>query len=120
MIRTDADFLQLAFKTYDNPHLTSVDEFKSDLKRFSHIAKLINRYQKDPQDLQDGLLINHIVITGNCFTPEYAIPMLRYKLSDDMYPVLNTILFYMGWIESSPEDMNMQLLSYLVKRDEES
>ena len=117
-LKTDSDFLQLAFRMYDNPHLTEIDEFKADLRRFKHLSNLINRYQLDNGDLKDGLIINHIVIIGNCFTPECAIPMLQYKLPMENIPVLNTFLAYMSWIDSNETPMDSELLAYLLKRDE--
>lgn len=116
MILNDSEFLQLALNKYDNPRMTDVEEFQADIRRFGQLNKLLQRYVKDKSLLNDRLIINHIVIIGNCFTPEYSIPMMRYKTSDCCKFALDTFLFYMGLIEVSSIGLDFWLLEDLEKK----
>ena len=113
MISSNSEFLKLAFCSYDNPHLATISEFEYDLKRFTYLNNLLNRYRLDPIDLKDRLILNHIVIIGNCFTVPTSIPMLYYKVSDENYCSLNTFLYYLGIIEISIDKLDQYLLGIL-------
>lgn len=103
MIRTESDFLQYAFSTYDNPHLSSVQEFEADLKRFTYLNNLLNRYRNDASDLKDRLILNHIVILGNCFTVPGALKLLEYKITQENRKTINSFLIYLGIIPHDVE-----------------
>ncbi len=117
MIRTDSEFLQYAMNRYDNPHMSAIEEFSLDLKRFNYINNLIKRYIKDPEDLKDRLIINHIVILGNCFTVPGSIDMLKYRTPQEHYSILETFLFYMELIEEVETRLDFQLLNILQNHE---
>lgn len=116
MIRTDSEFLQLALTKYDNPHLVSLDEFSADIKRFIYINTLLSRYKLCPDKFKDRLIINHIVILGNCFGVNTTLKMLEYKIRKEYIIELNTILYYLEWIDSA-EKLNFELLAKLKLYD---
>jgi hypothetical protein len=117
MIRTDVDFIKFALKNYDNPLTSSIEEFDDDVKIITYINNLLNRYRADSTDLKSRLIINHIVILGNCFTVMGATQMLQYKVSKENAHILNTFLFYMERIEKSIIGLNFELLRTLQEDD---
>ena len=113
MFKNETEFLQFAFSKYDNPHLTSVCEFEGDLKRFTYLNNLLNRYRLDVNDLKDRLILNHIVILGNCFTVPGSIEMLKFKITPENIGIVNTCLYFLGLIEVETENLDTYLLDIL-------
>jgi hypothetical protein len=111
MIRTDSEYLQYALKNYDNPLMQSVSEFENDLRRVIYINNLLTRYRNDSDDLKDRLLLNHIVIVGNCFGVSSSIEMLYYKIDSENIKYLETALFYIGWIQTAKTELDFELLN---------
>lgn len=112
MIKTDAEFLQIALKAYDNPIMCSLSEFESDLKKFTILNTLISRY-KDDIGKRERLILNYIVILQNCFDIKSLIPMLHYKVSQDNQQYLATLLVFMKLIDSSDIGINHKLMAVL-------
>lgn len=99
MFSTESDFLQFAFSKYDNPHLSSLQEFESDLKRFHYVNVLCNRYRADRLDIQDRLIINHLIILSNCFTVPGLLKMIPYKTKSENKITLDTFCYYLNFID---------------------
>jgi hypothetical protein len=110
IIDSEESFFKAALNSYIRPFTVSVEEFSADLKRITYLKNLINRYIIDPSDLKDRLILNHIVILGNCFTPQIAILLIKYKCGN----TADTFLFYMGLIDTV-EKMDFKLLNFLEK-----
>ena len=110
---SESDFLKFAFHRYDNPHLSSVEDFESDIRRFTYLNNLLNRYRLDPLDLKDRLVLNHIVILANCFTVSGCLTMLNYKILDDNKSTLETFLFFLGYIDKTNYKLDFKLLGIL-------
>jgi hypothetical protein len=66
-------------KHYDNPQCCSIDEFNEDLNRFKYIKKLLTRYVKEG-DLQERLILNHLIVLNNVFGASPLVRMLFLKL----------------------------------------
>lgn len=98
---TEANFVNLAMRIYDNPQCTSVDEFDDDLKRFSYLKKLFGRYV-EKGDLKERLILNHLIIIFNVFGVA-AIEFLFFKIDKEYWPILATFLDYMGMMCDIPE-----------------
>lgn len=113
MIMSESDFLKFAFNKYDNPHLLSVSEFESDIKRFSYINNLLNRYRADKTDLKHRLIINHIIILSNCFTVPGMIKMLNYKIVPENRTIIDTFLYFLNAIDKSETGLDFYLLDIL-------
>jgi hypothetical protein len=113
MIRSESEFLKFALIRYDNPHLASLSEFESDLKRFTYLNNLLNRYRTDPLDLNGRLILNHIVILSNCFTTTGAVEMLKYKILPENLALLDTFLFFLNLITSTTHKLDFYLLDLL-------
>lgn len=113
MINTDSEFLQFAFSKYSNPHLISVAEFEADIKRFTYLNNLLKRYRDDPTDLKDRLILNHLVILGNCFTVPGSILMLKYKIFSENKYIVDTCLYFLGILASVDTKLDYYLLDIL-------
>lgn len=78
---SEDNFVLVAAKYYDNPQCTSTDEFYDDLNKFKYIKRLFNKYL-DTGDLKERLILNHIVVLSNVFSPQIAVPLLFVKLPE--------------------------------------
>jgi len=112
MIKSDDEFIQFAISNYDNTYLMSVAEFESDIRRFTYLNNLINRYRADVSDLKDRLIINHLVILSNCFTVLGLLEMISYKIPEHNKTVVNTFLYYLNAIDT-PNDLDFYLMDIL-------
>jgi hypothetical protein len=81
-------------KAYDRPNML-MSEFKDDMKRFNYLKRLFKRYRKD-NDPKELLVLNHLVVLNNVFSPEVATRLLFYKMSKDDYSVLKTYLLFLN------------------------
>jgi hypothetical protein len=113
MIRSESEFLKFALVRYDNPHLSALSEFEADLKRFTYLNNLLNRYRIDKLDLKDRLILNHIIILGNCFTVSGMLNMTDYKITQENKSVIDVFLFYLGYIDRPICELDFYLLDIL-------
>jgi hypothetical protein len=82
---------------YSNPNCTSTEEFASDLATIVHIKRLLNRYARDPKELKIRLLLNHLTLFYNVFSPPFATTrMLIFKLPDHLSR-LKPLLIALGY-----------------------
>lgn len=88
------NFLLYAIKAYDRPNCI-MSEFEEDLKRFDYLKRLFYRY-REYGELKERLIINHIIILSNVFSPECAVRMLFYRMDENSYPVLKTVLLFLN------------------------
>ena len=77
----DSNFILYAAANYDNPLCYDTDEFYDDLKRFKYLKRLFNRY-RETGELKERLIINHIIVIYNVFSPVAATRLLFFKLSE--------------------------------------
>lgn len=80
-IITDDNFIIYCAKYYDNINYCSTEDFMSDLNRVKYIKRLISRY-KLTGELRERIILNHIIILGNCFEIEVLNRILYLKLQD--------------------------------------
>ena len=83
----EKDFLQRALKAYDNPQCISVDEFKADLDRLSHIKRLLTKYQDGSGPANERLVLNHLVICFNIFS-ETTVDLIFHKLEEHQWGII--------------------------------
>lgn len=106
---TEKNFSLFAAKNYINPRLLDPDEFDEDLIRFKYLRRLFNRY-KEKGELQERLILNHLVVIHNVFEMNSATEMCFFKIEADMWPMLKTFLLYLNLLpidgyESIPVDL---------------
>jgi hypothetical protein len=91
----EKNFLQTALHCYDNPQCVTLEEFQDDLNRFSHIKKQITRYVEGQADLNDRLLLNHLVVLFNVFG-DTALDLLLFKIDEKNYGTLFPFLILLN------------------------
>jgi len=83
-----------AVKAYDKPNCI-MSEFKDDMKRFNYLKRLFKRY-RTLGEIRERLVINHLVVLCNVFTPEIATRLLFYKMAKEDYSPLKTYLTFLS------------------------
>ena len=110
----EENFLLYAANNYKNPNCTDAEEFYDDLNRFKYIKRLLGRYYND-DDLQERLILNHIVILANVFGIKPAVKMLWYKVNKEHWPVISPMLIYLNYT-TDKEKMDVPLDPLVVER----
>ena len=95
-----SNFTLYAFKYYNNPQCTDIEEFYDDLKKFKYLKKLLNRY-RDTGIFSDRLVLNHIITIYNLFGIKPATDLMKYKIEEDHWPALKACLLFLGYIHST-------------------
>jgi len=80
---THENFALYTAKHYQSDKYYTDEDYTNDLNRIKYIKKLITRYV-DNGDLRERLLLNHIIILNNCFTPIPLLKILYLKLKPQM------------------------------------
>jgi hypothetical protein len=109
---TEDNFILFASRNYNNPQCTNIDEFFNDLQRFKYIKKLFKRYH-GTKELQERLIINHIVILYNIFGIGPTNKMMFYKIDAEYWPVLKTFLIYLNYLKDN-EYIEVPLDDYVI------
>lgn len=100
----DNNFTLFAAHYYNNPQCADADEFYDDLNRFKYLKRLLGRYDQGG-DLQERLILNHLIVIHNVFGIPAARKMLEYKIEEKYWPVLKPCLIFLSfmredeWIE---------------------
>jgi hypothetical protein len=92
-VLTEANFSLFASQHYDNPSCVDEEEFKMDLLRFKYLKKLLSSYKAKGQ-LKERLVLNHLLVLYNIFTPHACTKMLTLKLEkylDCVFPFIDTM-----------------------------
>lgn len=111
---TKDNFVLYAAKYYDNPQCTDTEEFFDDLNRFKYIKKLFGRYH-NKGDLQERLILNHLIVLYNVFGIDAANHMVRFQIEERYFPYLKPFLVFLNYI---PEDelVEVPLDSIIIDR----
>ena len=96
---TSDNVIMFAIKHYDNPQCEGEKEFHDDMKRFKYIKRLLRKY-KDIGILKERLLLNHIIILNNLFTPEACVTLLLFKIQREHWETLKSFLLYLNIIRN--------------------
>ena len=91
------NFVLFASRNYDNPQCMSVEEFYHDLHRFKYLKRLFRRYTQN-NDLQERLILNHLVVIYNVFGIEAANRMMFYRMEDEYWSVIKTFLVFLNFL----------------------
>ena len=86
-----------AIGQYTNPQCEGMTEFEEDLSRIKYVKRLLKKYHRTGK-VRPILLLNHLTILGNVFTPMGAARMLFFKLDANIHPSLKTALLYLNYI----------------------
>ena len=99
------NFELFAAQNYENLQATEVDEFRDDLNRFKYLKRLLRRYSSSG-DLQERLILNHIIVIYNVFGIEEANKMLWFKTDEEHYSVIKPFLIFLHYL---PEDVYVEV-----------
>lgn len=109
-IKSDEHWYEIAVQNYNNPHLLCLEDFNDDLRRFSHVQSLLNKYN-NKNGLNERLIINHIIILSNLFGCQACIDLLYYKIDKKYWSILNSFLWYLQILDCEYErDLQIDLL----------
>ena len=109
----DGNFLIYAAKSYDRPHMLQ-SEFEEDVNRIKYIKRLFRKYRQTGE-FKERLILNHIIILSNVFGVEAATNMLFFKIDEEDYPLLKTILIYLNYL---PVHLKVTFHKYYVRQEE--
>ena len=96
----ESNYLLFAIKFYDNPQAVTKDDFESDLKRIRYVKRLLKKY-KNTGELKVHLILNHLIILFNVFR-EATVPLLFYKLEQELWPCAKTFLVFLNRFHDYP------------------
>ncbi len=102
---TNKNFELFAAKHYNNPECMDVEEFKEDLSRFKYLKRLLKRYETD-DDLQERLILNHLIVIYNCFGIEAANHMVWFKINNEHYHYIKPFLVFLHYL---PEEEKVEI-----------
>lgn len=91
----DSNFVLYAAKHYENASCADQLEFNDDLARIRSLSKLFNRYMKTGE-LNDRLILNHLIVLYNVFERDALTRMLTFKLYSYLY-YLKPFLVLLGY-----------------------
>jgi len=104
----DENFDLLASKLYKgNQWIT--EEYEADLKRVKYIKRLLGKYL-NYSDLNERLILNHIITLNNVFGPNFLCKMLFFKHEEKFYPSIKSFLFYLNYLPDIISTINGQHL----------
>jgi len=80
---THDNYLLLCATHYRNAQCSGTEEFLDDLKRIKYLKKIFTRYESS-KNIDERLVLNHIIILNNVFGPKFLNRMLFLKMIDQM------------------------------------
>tara|TARA_B100000287_G_scaffold9561_1_gene9585 strand:+ start:11 stop:373 length:363 start_codon:yes stop_codon:yes gene_type:complete len=110
---TKDNWLLFAQQNYDNPTLEKDKEFYDDIKRFKYLKRLFRRY-KLIGEIKVRLIVNHIIVLQNVFGVEAACILLLYKIDEQYWPILKTVLKHLDYLY--PHELNEVEIDENIKK----
>lgn len=93
---TESNISLYQIKCYETVEcLTS--EYEEDIKRIKYLKRLLNKYSKN-KEINERLILNHMVILGNVFGVEACVRILFYHIVQENYSLLKTFLLYLSYL----------------------
>ncbi len=72
-------------------------EFNEDLNRFKYLKRLLRRYEVD-DDLQERLILNHLIVLYNVFGIEACNRMIWFKIEPIHWHYIKPFLVYLHYL----------------------
>jgi len=92
----DDNFLIYCAKAYSAPRIIQSD-FEDEIRRIKYIKRLLRKY-RETGELKERLLLNHIIILANVFSPKISVNILFFKLEEQDFPVIKSILLFLNYL----------------------
>jgi hypothetical protein len=108
------NFELFAANNYNNPEATDISEFKEDVSRFKYLKRLLKRYEQSG-DLQERLILNHLVVIYNVFGIEAANKMIWFKINEEHYSYIKPFLILLHYLKED-EMVEIPLDETIVER----
>jgi hypothetical protein len=115
---SEENFIMYAMKMYNNPQCKNLEEFYEDLDRIKYVKRLLHKYINRGV-LRERLILNHIIVLTNLFTPTGSTKMLFFKLDEDMHSPLKTFLLYLNHLPDEIEEVPLSMIEtdlFITKR----
>ena len=104
---TARNFKLFASHHYNNPECLDVEEFKQDLNRFKYLKRLLKRYELTGE-LQERLILNHIIFLYNVFGIEACNKMMWFKINEEHWHYIKPFLVFLNYLpEKEKVDVGM-------------
>jgi hypothetical protein len=104
------NFTLYAIKCYAAPNCI-MSEFENDLKRIKYIKRLFRRY-KSTKIIKERLILNHIILLSNVFSPESTVKILFYKIDERDYDILKTFLLYLNIMQDTSINIREKVIQF--------
>ncbi len=107
------NFKLFASHHYNNPECLDVEEFKQDLNRFKYLKRLLRRYELTGE-LQERLILNHIIVLYNVFGISACNKMMWFKINEEHWHYIKPFLVFLNYL---PEDEKVDVVldPYIVE-----
>lgn len=107
------NFELYAAQNYNNPECIDIEEFKEDLARFKYLKRLLRRYEVN-DELQERLILNHLIVLYNVFGIESANKMIWYKIEPEHWTYIKPFLVFLNYLPED-EQVGVPLDPYIVE-----
>jgi hypothetical protein len=101
---TEENFLIYAASSYTNSNCVSTEEFLEDMRRIHLIKKLFVRYKKT-DEINERLVLNHLVTLYNVFSARQCTRMLFFQL-DGYWDILKPFLIALNYLPDRIDDID--------------
>ena len=91
---TEGNFVLYTIKNYNSPHYLQ-SEYQGDIKKVKYIKRLFKKYKVD-NDLRERLILNHIILLNNVFSPYPTAKILFFRIDEEYHNILKTFLEYLN------------------------
>ena len=110
---TSKNFKFYAAQHYNNPECLDVEEFNQDVNRFKYIKRLLKRYELTG-DLQERLILNHLIVLFNVFGIDAGNRMIWYKVNEEHWHYIKPFLVYLHYLPEK-EKIDVGMDPYIVE-----
>lgn len=114
---TEENFFLQCCKNYKKSYIGTTEDFLADIKRIKYIKKLLTRF-KSNGNIDERLVLNHIIILNNIFGPDFACRVLYLKLGN-YFEYLKPFLLYLRLLPDviyQVNDENFETLPILMNQ----
>ena len=106
------NFKLYASQHYNNPECVDINEFREDVNRFKYVKRLLSRYEAH-NDLQERLILNHLIVIYNVFGIKAANRMLWYKIDENHWHYIKPFLVFLHYLPEN-EKVEVPMDPYIV------
>ena len=101
----DSNIEPFCIKYNNNPQCLSMEDYHNDMRRFKYIKRLLNQFSNN-NEIKVRLLLNHIIMVYNIFDNEAATRILFYKIDENHWDILKTVLIFLNRMPKNIKGIN--------------